>query len=668
VAAAGPAIGVTVVPPKVVVSVVNWNTPDLTIACVRALLRQTYGDCEVVIVDNASSDDSVQRFAQTLTGIRVLRSPHNVGFAAGHENAARHALSGGAGALWIVNSDAQAAPDALARLVSAWQAHGDHLYGSVPLAPDAPLGAMQFPEKYSDPGGRPRALYRDRPGSWPVARDGGDVLAVAAVLGSSMLIPCALIARHGWMAGDWFMHCEEIDYCYRLRGLGVRSYLVPASRLRHAGAGSQSGRPRVGDCIAYYRARNEIRLTAQHGRRGSSLMVAVKKAARALASVPRRPARAWAILRGAIDGVVGRRGKTVDPDAALARDRAELASALLAADTGLRSFIRRAATWRQRRFAARVRELPSEHAGTEAGISRLCWPRDVAPHLRAYFEYCVRLFEQQLWASRQPLQVVFRQPGDAWSGGALWRSVGIQFEHTLVAPGGRDSAGARPGPVPLQDGSGHYLLRLDNEAYLRTLDVMIDYSRANLEHLRRSQRYDDLLARSIGIAPLLYEPHFGTQPRAIAAVTTFSDPRQPRRARVLHDMRRLGVPVRNVRGVYASGALRELLDSTRILVNVHQTAHHHTLEELRVLPALLRGVLVVSERVPLMQSIAYADFVIWADPEQIAATVHAVHVNYDAYRERIFGGGRLLELIATMRLANDAAVAGCIAGLVRTDG
>ena len=44
-----------------------------------------------------------------------------------------------------------------------------------------------------------------------------------------------------------------------------------------------------------------------------------------------------------------------------------------------------------------------------------------------------------------------------------------------------------------------------------------------------------------------------------------------------------------------AASLRALLDSTQILINVHTTAHHHTLEEYRVLPALLRGCVVVSE-------------------------------------------------------------------------
>ncbi len=51
----------------------------------------------------------------------------------------------------------------------------------------------------------------------------------------------------------------------------------------------------------------------------------------------------------------------------------------------------------------------------------------------------------------------------------------------------------------------------------------------------------------------------------------------------------------------------KLYGSKAILINVHQTSHHHTLEELRLLPALLRSMAIVSEETPLFKHVPYSD-------------------------------------------------------------
>ncbi|RTL71088.1 MAG: hypothetical protein EKK41_11755 [Hyphomicrobiales bacterium] len=74
----------------------------------------------------------------------------------------------------------------------------------------------------------------------------------------------------------------------------------------------------------------------------------------------------------------------------------------------------------------------------------------------------------------------------------------------------------------------------------------------------------------------------------------------------------------------------------KILINIRQTDHHHTLEELRVLPALLGGVVVVSEDAPLRDRCGYDGHIVWGRLADLPGIVRDVESNYAAYRARIF--------------------------------
>ena len=77
------------------------------------------------------------------------------------------------------------------------------------------------------------------------------------------------------------------------------------------------------------------------------------------------------------------------------------------------------------------------------------------------------------------------------------------------------------------------------------------------------------------------------------------------------------------------------------MVNVHQTDHHHTFEELRVLPALLNCVIIISEDVPLKESIPYGEYIIWCTYDEIPAKTLEVINNYTYYFDKLFTNGNI---------------------------
>ncbi|HEU4665011.1 MAG TPA: hypothetical protein VFS55_13365 [Dokdonella sp.] len=289
------------------------------------------------------------------------------------------------------------------------------------------------------------------------------------------------------------------------------------------------------------------------------------------------------------------------------------------------------------------------------GRCRIAIDPNYPVHVREYYRYCVRLFVEGFLRADAAVNAVFG-PQPAQFGDELpTLRIDVQCEHTLVLPGGRDSEGAPRGTTPLADGSDRYLVRLAGEAYLRTLDTVVEYSRPNVVNVRASGVHDDIAQRTALIAPLLYPPRFDAAGRDIEAITLMFDAQQPRRRHFLDEVRRAGLPLRNVRGVFDANALRALYDRTRVLVNVHQTPHHHTFEELRVLPALLRGVVVISEDVPLREEIPYHRAIVWSRYESLVDTLGHVLANLDQYRGELFRPP-LAAILAQMERDNRAHV------------
>jgi hypothetical protein len=111
----------------------------------------------------------------------------------------------------------------------------------------------------------------------------------------------------------------------------------------------------------------------------------------------------------------------------------------------------------------------------------------------------------------------------------------------------------------------------------------------------------------------------------------------------LENLKLLGfVDHTNDNDCFEENKLCELYHNTKVLINIHQTNHHHTFEEQRCLPALLCVTLVISEQSPLSELIPYKDFIIWSSYEKIIEKTEEVLKNYDFYFKKIFKNASVL--------------------------
>lgn len=272
-------------------------------------------------------------------------------------------------------------------------------------------------------------------------------------------------------------------------------------------------------------------------------------------------------------------------------------------------------------------------------------------YVREYYRYCVSLFRDALKRNPQAMQLVF---GDYPACGASMpvRHITFQIEHTIVKPGGGDSEGAPESRTRMRSADGYYLARLLHRPRLVQADLIVDYSSANIRHLQAAGGFDDVLPRMIAIAPLLHARNFSAERRDVPVLTLFSNPDEGRRAALLKDARSRRLPVRNRKRCFDGEALQTCYGRSRILLNVRRTEHHDTIEELRILPALMSGVIVVSEDGPLRDCLPYARYVVWADYERLLDQCTEVLREYEVWHERLFGDQTLITLLERMEAQN----------------
>jgi hypothetical protein len=266
--------------------------------------------------------------------------------------------------------------------------------------------------------------------------------------------------------------------------------------------------------------------------------------------------------------------------------------------------------------------------------SKICYDDEPSKHIKEYYNYCYKLLKKKLYEIDEPINIIFGPYNYNFNDGVTVIKVDIQCEHTLVKDGGRSVTNKVFGKIPTGSGD-FYLVRIDKFEYFNSLDVILEYSIPNIINVSKSDQLNDFSYKMINIAPLLYDLNFDNTNKT-DIITLFTNNVSDRRNKFLFDIKNMGINHINVDNCYSTNDIINTYNKTKILINVHQTDHHHTFEELRVLPALSRGVIIISESVPLKDEIPYGDYIIWSEYDDLINTIIDVQNNYEEYYNKLF--------------------------------
>jgi GT2 family glycosyltransferase len=220
---------------KLSIIIVNWNTRDLLRECLSSIYKHPPSAAfEVLVVDNASADGSVQMLEEGFPQVRLIENHENIGFARANNQAIQQSIGH---YVLLLNPDTQVKPNTLVDLVEFLDENPQAgAAGPRLLNPDGNLQTSCYPAPTLS-----KELWRlfhlDKLYTYGVyAMQAWDLDAprsVDIVKGASLILRREALDQVGLLDEDYFIYTEEVDLCYRLKKSGWQLFWVPRSQVIH---------------------------------------------------------------------------------------------------------------------------------------------------------------------------------------------------------------------------------------------------------------------------------------------------------------------------------------------------------------------------------------------------------------------------------------------------
>lgn len=250
---------------KVAVVVLNWNSHEMTAECIRSLQATDGPDVEILVVDNGSTDGSVQLLPQEFPQITVLPQEHNLGFAAGCNVGIRHAVFNGAEYVLLLNNDTFVASDFIREMLTA-------IESDPRIAAVCPKIYFAHEPELIWYAGADFSLWTGtaKHRGWKEVDRGqfDRPEEITQATGCAMLVRCSALRNVGLLDEQFWAYVEDLDWSLRFLAEGYQLAFAPkacvwhlcgATAVKSMGAGSQALRQFLSTRNMVFLARKHLR-------------------------------------------------------------------------------------------------------------------------------------------------------------------------------------------------------------------------------------------------------------------------------------------------------------------------------------------------------------------------------------------------------------------------
>lgn len=219
--------------PRVAVVIVNYRTPDQTIACVKSLFGVNYPLLRIIVVDNDSRDGSTEKIRAAVPRVEVISSSVNGGYTDGNNLGIEHALSEGADFVLILNPDTVCI-------------NRDFIFDLVEFAECQPRVGAVGPRVFLRSKDRVQNTVLTFPWLWRRAwgmirsrlmgnplRSGEKAIKAEVLNGVCVLFRAEALFEVGLFDAETFAYIEDVDWAYRAEKLGWQRWYIPVDSIIH---------------------------------------------------------------------------------------------------------------------------------------------------------------------------------------------------------------------------------------------------------------------------------------------------------------------------------------------------------------------------------------------------------------------------------------------------
>ena len=246
---------------KTAVVILNWNGKDYLEKFLPSVVEFSAGSAEVIVADNASTDDSINFLQERYPQIRIIENPENGGFSKGYNDALKEV---DAEYYVLLNSDVEVTENWIDPIINMMDAdpsiaacqpkiHSLEIRSQFEYAG----GAGGFIDAYGYPFCRGRIFDQSE-------EDTGqydDSCEVFWATGACMFVRAKLYHQSGGLDEDFFAHMEEIDFCWRIKNQGYKIMFCAESTVYHLGGGSL---PQISPRKTFLNFRNNLSLLVKN--------------------------------------------------------------------------------------------------------------------------------------------------------------------------------------------------------------------------------------------------------------------------------------------------------------------------------------------------------------------------------------------------------------------
>jgi len=286
--------------PLVVTVILNTNRRDDTLACLASLAESCYENHQTIVLDNASTDGSIEAIQSAFPAVEIIELEENLGYAGNNNVGVWAALEQGADWVFVLNEDTILDPRCLSRMVEVGQSEMDvGVIGPTVYHYDEP-------DVIQSAGGRLGPTWQSVHigANEPDEGQFSSPRPVDWISGCAIMVRREVIEAVGALDERFFYYWEETEWCLRAGRQGWRVMHAPHAKLWHKGV-QRDYQPNPS--VTYYNTRNRLLMLAKHRAPLPVRLAAWKEIVRTLVSWTVKPG--WrsmhehrdAMWQGAVD-------------------------------------------------------------------------------------------------------------------------------------------------------------------------------------------------------------------------------------------------------------------------------------------------------------------------------------------------------------------------------